>query len=158
MEVHNVVTSHFREDTRYHPSSKQTLWLQPASATLEGGNNRGTPTGKTHSCIPQIHGARTLTQLMSRPRLIEINSVWTLSSLRKAMLSQAVTSTVNQWHSLLGIIFLKWASCRTSGRKPTEQAVPSFLVKHPGLNSGYDYQYACASLASENRSCLIQPA
>ena len=36
--------------------------------------------------------------------------------------------------------------------------LPSFLVKHPGLNSGFMItQYACASLASENK-VLAHPA
>ena len=36
--------------------------------------------------------------------------------------------------------------------------LPSFLVKHPGLNSGFMItQYACASLASENK-ILAHPA
>ena len=72
---------------------------------------------------------------------------------------------MNRWRNHLTSLGIALSEIGNVSERRVERLVnsqlsklPSFLVKHPGLNSGFMItQYACASLASENK-ILAHPA
>lgn len=121
----------------------------------------------TLRCIPQIHGAsKDSIAYVKEKVLIEINAVTDNPIITK---EGKVISGGNfhgepmaQPFDLLGIAIAEIGNVseRRVERLVNSQLskLPSFLVKHPGLNSGFMItQYACASLVSENK-ILAHPA
>ena len=121
----------------------------------------------TLRCIPQIHGASKDSIAYVKEKVeIEINSVTDNPIITK---EGHVISGGNfhgepmaQPFDFLGIALSEIGNVseRRVERLVNSQLskLPSFLVKHPGLNSGFMItQYACASLASENK-ILAHPA
>ena len=121
----------------------------------------------TFRCMPQIHGASKDTLEYVKEKVeIEINSVTDNPIITK---EGHVISGGNfhgepmaQPFDFLGIALSEIGNVseRRVERLVNSQLskLPSFLVKHPGLNSGFMItQYACASLASENK-ILAHPA
>ena len=118
-------------------------------------------------CIPQIHGAcKDTIQYVKEKVDIEINAA---TDNPIVISDQEVISGGNfhgepmaQPFDFLGI---GAAEIGNVSERRVERLVnhqlsdfPSFLVKHPGLNSGFMItQYACAALASENK-VLAHPA
>ena len=140
---------------------------------LEGSKNTTVATQQrvqdpyTLRCIPQIHGASKDSIAYVKEKVeIEINSVTDNPIITK---EGHVISGGNfhgepmaQPFDFLGIALSEIGNVseRRVERLVNSQLskLPSFLVKHPGLNSGFMItQYACASLASENK-ILAHPA
>ncbi|MCZ1348554.1 histidine ammonia-lyase, partial [Enterococcus faecium] len=121
----------------------------------------------TLRCMPQIHGASKDSIAYVKSKVdIEINSVTDNPIICK---DGHVISGGNfhgepmaQPFDFLGIAISEIGNVseRRVERLVNSQLskLPSFLVKYPGLNSGFMItQYACASLASENK-VLAHPA
>ncbi|MGT2887600.1 histidine ammonia-lyase [Streptococcus didelphis] len=174
LEVHNGIISPFEE--RLHiirPQSGQLASARNIRQLLEGSENTGAATQErvqdpyTLRCIPQIHGASKDSIAYVKEKVeIEINSVTDNPIICK---DGHVISGGNfhgepmaQPFDFLGIAISEIGNV---SERRVERLVnsnlsklPSFLVKHPGLNSGFMItQYACASLASENK-ILSHPA
>ena len=174
LEVHNGITSPFDEDLHtIRPQSGQLATARNIRNLLENSGNTTEATQDrvqdpyTLRCIPQIHGASkdSIAYVLSKIE-IEINSVTDNPIVRK---DGKVISGGNfhgepmaQPFDLLGIAISEIGNVseRRVERLVNSQLskLPSFLVKHPGLNSGFMItQYACASLAAENK-ILAHPA
>ncbi|KXT74382.1 Histidine ammonia-lyase [Streptococcus sp. DD10] len=174
MEVHNGITSPFEEDLHtIRPQSGQLATARNIRNLLEGSGNTTVATQQrvqdpyTLRCIPQIHGASkdSIAYVKSKVE-IEINSVTDNPIITK---EGHVISGGNfhgepmaQPFDFLGIALSEIGNVseRRVERLVNSQLskLPSFLVKHPGLNSGFMItQYACAALASENK-VLAHPA
>lgn len=174
LEVHNGITSPFEE--RLHtirPQSGQLATARNIRHLIEGSSNTTVATQErvqdpyTLRCIPQIHGASKDSIAYVKEKVeIEINSVTDNPIICK---DGHVISGGNfhgepmaQPFDFLGIAISEIGNV---SERRVERLVntnlsklPSFLVKHPGLNSGFMItQYACASLASENK-ILAHPA
>ena len=174
MEVHNGITSPFEEDLHtIRPQSGQLATAHNIRNLLEGSKNTTVATQQrvqdpyTLRCIPQIHGASKDSIAYVKEKVeIEINSVTDNPIITK---EGHVISGGNfhgepmaQPFDFLGIALSEIGNVseRRVERLVNSQLskLPSFLVKHPGLNSGFMItQYACASLASENK-ILAHPA
>ncbi|HFD5574586.1 TPA: histidine ammonia-lyase [Streptococcus pyogenes] len=141
--------------------------------SLEGSQNTTVATQSrvqdpyTLRCMPQIHGASKDSIAYVKSKVdIEINSVTDNPIICK---DGHVISGGNfhgepmaQPFDFLGIAISEIGNVseRRVERLVNSQLskLPSFLVKYPGLNSGFMItQYACASLASENK-VLAHPA
>lgn len=174
LEVHNALTSPFEE--RLHtirPQSGQLATARNIRNLVEGSAHTSEPTPDhvqdpyTLRCIPQIHGASKDSIAYVKEKVeIEINSVTDNPIICK---DGHVISGGNfhgepmaQPFDLLGIALAEIGNVseRRVERLVNSQLskLPSFLVKHPGINSGFMItQYACAALASENK-ILAHPA
>ena len=119
-------------------------------------------------CIPQVHGAtKDAIRYVASVLLTEINSVTdnpTIFPDEDRIISGGNFhgEPMAQPFDFLGIALSEIGNVseRRVERLVNSQLskLPSFLVKHPGLNSGFMItQYACASLASENK-ILAHPA
>lgn len=174
LEVHNGINSPFEE--RLHtirPQSGQLATARNIRNLIEGSKNISEATQNhvqdpyTLRCIPQIHGASKDSIAYVKEKVeIEINSVTDNPIICK---DGHVISGGNfhgepmaQPFDFLGIAISEIGNV---SERRVERLVntslsklPSFLVKHPGLNSGFMItQYACAALASENK-VLAHPA
>ncbi|EHI69122.1 histidine ammonia-lyase [Streptococcus ictaluri] len=174
LEVHNGITSPFEEKLHtIRPQSGQLATARNIRHLLEGSQNTTLATQErvqdpyTLRCIPQIHGASKDSIAYVKTKVeIEINSVTDNPIICK---DGHVISGGNfhgepmaQPFDFLGIAISEIGNVseRRVERLVNSQLskLPSFLVKHPGLNSGFMItQYACASLASENK-VLSHPA
>ena len=163
MEVHNGITSPFEEDLHtIRPQSGQLATARNIRNLLEGSKNTTVATQQrvqdpyTLRCIPQIHGASKDSIAYVKEKVeIEINSVTDNPIITK---EGHVISGGNfhgepmaQPFDFLGIALSEIGNVseRRVERLVNSQLskLPSFLVKHPGLNSGFMItQYACASL------------
>jgi len=168
------ITSPFEEDLHtIRPQSGQLATARNIRNLLEGSKNTTVATQQrvqdpyTLRCIPQIHGASKDSIAYVKEKVeIEINSVTDNPIITK---EGHVISGGNfhgepmaQPFDFLGIALSEIGNVseRRVERLVNSQLskLPSFLVKHPGLNSGFMItQYACASLASENK-ILSHPA
>lgn len=174
LEVHNGITSPFEEDLHtIRPQSGQLATARNIRNLIENSKNTTVATQErvqdpyTLRCIPQIHGASKDSVAYVKEKVeIEINSVTDNPIITK---TGHVISGGNfhgepmaQPFDFLGIAISEIGNVseRRVERLVNHQLskLPSFLVKHPGLNSGFMItQYACASLASENK-ILAHPA
>ncbi|WP_159564247.1 histidine ammonia-lyase [Streptococcus halichoeri] len=174
LEVHNGISSPFDDDLHtIRPQSGQLATAHNIRHLLEGSGNTTVASQQrvqdpyTLRCIPQIHGASkdSIAYVKSKVE-IEINAVTDNPIICK---DGKVISGGNfhgepmaQPFDFLGIALSEIGNVseRRVERLVNSQLshLPSFLVKHPGLNSGFMItQYACAALASENK-ILAHPA
>ncbi|WP_159582798.1 histidine ammonia-lyase [Streptococcus halichoeri] len=174
LEVHNGISSPFDDDLHtIRPQSGQLATARNIRHLLEGSGNTTVASQQrvqdpyTLRCIPQIHGASkdSIAYVKSKVE-IEINAVTDNPIICK---DGKVISGGNfhgepmaQPFDFLGIALSEIGNVseRRVERLVNSQLshLPSFLVKHPGLNSGFMItQYACAALASENK-ILAHPA
>ncbi|NEW63373.1 histidine ammonia-lyase [Granulicatella sp. zg-ZJ] len=174
LEVHNGISSPFEEDLHtIRPQSGQLATARNIRHLIKDSAHTtvATPTRVqdpyTLRCIPQIHGASKDSVAYVKEKVeIEINSVTDNPIITK---DGKVISGGNfhgeplaQPFDFLGIAVSEIGNVseRRVERLVNSQLskLPSFLVKYPGLNSGFMItQYACASLASENK-ILSHPA
>ncbi|HEL9633853.1 TPA: histidine ammonia-lyase [Streptococcus suis] len=174
LEVHNGITSPFEEELHLiRPQSGQLATARNIRQLLEDSGNTTVATIQrvqdpyTLRCIPQIHGASKDSIAYVKEKVeIEINSVTDNPIICK---NGHVISGGNfhgepmaQPFDLLGIAIAEIGNVseRRVERLVNSQLskLPSFLVKHPGCNSGFMItQYACAALVSENK-VLSHPA
>lgn len=174
LEVHNGISSPFEEDLHtIRPQSGQLATARNMRRLIEGSEHTTVATAQrvqdpyTLRCIPQIHGASKDSIAYVKEKVeIEINSVTDNPIIT---LDGKVISGGNfhgepmaQPFDFLGIAASEIGNVseRRVERLVNTQLskLPSFLVKYPGLNSGFMItQYACASLASENK-ILAHPA
>ncbi|GEQ49641.1 histidine ammonia-lyase [Tetragenococcus koreensis] len=174
LEVHSGISSPFEENLHtIRPQSGQLATAQNIRYLMEGSQYTTKATQErvqdpyTLRCIPQIHGASKDSIAYIKEKVeIEINSVTDNPIITR---SGEVISGGNfhgeplaQPFDFLGIAV---ADIGNVSERRVERLVntnlsklPSFLVKHPGLNSGFMItQYSCAALASENK-ILAHPA
>ena len=174
MEVHNGIVNAFDEELHIiRPQSGQLATAKNIRHLLEGStlttqaNAERVQDAYTLRCMPQIHGASKDTVAFVKSKVeIELNSVTDNPIVTR---SGDVISGGNfhgeplaQPFDYLGI---GAAEIGNVSERRVERLVntnlsglPSFLVKHPGVNSGFMItQYAAASLASENK-ILAHPA
>lgn len=174
LEVHNGITSPFEEQLHtIRPQKGQLATARNMRVLLENSGNTTVATPSrvqdpyTLRCIPQIHGASKDSIAYVREKVeVEINSVTDNPIITP---DGHVISGGNfhgepmaQPFDLLGIAIAEIGNVseRRVERLVNSQlsGLPSFLVKYPGLNSGFMItQYACASLVSENK-ILAHPA
>lgn len=174
LEVHNGIYNAFDEDLHIiRPQSGQLATARNIRHLIEGSTLTTPATRErvqdpyTLRCIPQIHGASKDSIAYVKEKVeIEINSVTDNPIITR---SGDVISGGNfhgepmaQPFDFLGIAASEIGNVseRRVERLVNSQlsGLPSFLVKHPGLNSGFMItQYAAASLASENK-ILSHPA
>ncbi|MTB64952.1 histidine ammonia-lyase [Streptococcus sp. zg-86] len=174
LEAHNGITSPFEEELHtIRPQSGQLATARNIRHLIEGSQNTTVATQErvqdpyTLRCIPQIHGASKDSIAYVKEKVeIEINSVTDNPIICK---NGHVISGGNfhgepmaQPFDFLAIAISEIGNVseRRVERLVNHQLskLPSFLVKHPGLNSGFMItQYACAALASENK-VLSHPA
>lgn len=174
LEVHNGIQNAFDEDLHIiRPQSGQLATAKNIRHLIAGStlttqaNADRVQDPYTLRCIPQIHGASKDTIAYVKEKVeIEINSVTDNPIVTR---SGAVISGGNfhgepmaQPFDFLGIGISEIGN--VSERRVERlvnsslSGLPSFLVKHPGVNSGFMItQYAAASLASENK-ILAHPA
>ncbi|WEG72553.1 histidine ammonia-lyase [Vagococcus intermedius] len=174
LEVHNGIIDAFSEEIHLIRPQKGQLdtaknirsLLQQSTLTTAATAER-VQDAYTLRCIPQIHGASKDTVAYVKEKVeIELNSV---TDNPLVMRSGKVISGGNfhgeplaQPFDFLGI---GSAEIGNVSERRIERLIntnlsglPSFLVKHPGLNSGFMItQYAAASLVSENK-ILAHPA
>lgn len=174
LEVHNGISSPFEENLHtIRPQSGQLATARNIRNLLKDSRNTTVATQSrvqdpyTLRCMPQIHGASKDSIAYVKTKVdIEINSVTDNPIICK---DGHVISGGNfhgepmaQPFDFLGIAISEIGNVseRRVERLVNSQLskLPSFLVKHPGLNSGFMItQYACAALASENK-VLSHPA
>lgn len=174
LEVHNGISSPFEEELHtIRPQSGQLATARNIRRLIEESAYTIVATADrvqdpyTLRCIPQIHGASKDSIAYVKEKVeIEINSVTDNPIITR---DGKVISGGNfhgeplaQPFDFLGIAAAEIGSVseRRVERLVNSQLskLPSFLVKHPGLNSGFMItQYACASLVSENK-ILSHPA
>ena len=174
LEVHQGISSPFEENLHtIRPQSGQLATARNIRRLVDGSTLVGEATPDhvqdpyTLRCIPQIHGASKDTIAYVKKKVeIEINSVTDNPIVTR---DGKVISGGNfhgepmaQPFDFLGIAASEIGNVseRRVERLVNTQLskLPSFLVKYPGLNSGFMItQYACASLASENK-ILAHPA
>ncbi len=174
LEVHSGISSPFEEDLHtIRPQSGQLATARNIRRLIDGSDYTTEATqdrvqdAYTLRCIPQIHGASKDSVAYVKEKVeIEINSVTDNPIVTR---EGKVISGGNfhgepmaQPFDFLGIAASEIGNVseRRVERLVNTQLskMPSFLVKHPGLNSGFMItQYACASLASENK-ILAHPA
>ncbi|MFD2387485.1 histidine ammonia-lyase [Enterococcus rivorum] len=173
LEVHNGIISAFDEELHIiRPQNGQLATARNIRHLLKGSTLTTPATADrvqdpyTLRCMPQIHGASKDTIAYVKEVDIELNSVTDNPIITR---SGDVISGGNfhgeplaQPFDFLGIGV---AEIGNVSERRVERLVntnlsglPSFLVKHPGVNSGFMItQYAAASLASENK-ILAHPA
>lgn len=174
LEVHNGIINAFDEELHLiRPQSGQLATARNIRRLLKGSSLTTPATADrvqdpyTLRCMPQIHGASKDTVAYVKEKVdIELNSVTDNPIITR---SGDVISGGNfhgeplaQPFDFLGI---GAAEIGNVSERRVERLVntnlsglPSFLVKHPGVNSGFMItQYAAASLASENK-ILAHPA
>lgn len=174
LEVHKGIENAFDEDLHViRPQAGQLATARNLRALIEGSgqtiqmNRDRVQDPYTLRCMPQIHGASKDSIAYVKTKVeIEINSVTDNPIITR---DGKVISGGNfhgepmaQPFDFLGIAA---AEIGNVSERRIERLVnsslsglPSFLVKHPGLNSGYMItQYAAAALASENK-VLSHPA
>jgi len=118
-------------------------------------------------CVPQVHGAtKDALEFVTKTFITEINSVTDNPNIFK---DEDLIISAGNFHGqplALGFDFLKIAMAEIGNisERRTFQLVsglrglPSFLVDHPGLNSGFMIpQYTAASIVSANKQ-LATPA
>ncbi|MFQ9597482.1 MAG: histidine ammonia-lyase [Streptococcus sp.] len=174
MEVHNGITSPFEEDLHsIRPQSGQLATARNIRNLLEGSKNTTVATQQRGArslytpLYPQIHGASKDSIAYVKKKL---KSKSTLSQINPIITKEGHVISGGNFHGepmaqpfdFLGIALSEIGNVseRRVERLVNSQLskLPSFLVKHPGLNSGFMItQYACASLASENK-ILAHPA
>ena len=174
LEVHDGISSPFKEDLHtIRPQSGQLATARNIRRLIEDSKyiTEATPDHVqdpyTLRCMPQIHGASKDSIAYVKEKVeIEINSVTDNPIISR---NGEVISGGNfhgeplaQPFDFLGIAAAEIGNVseRRVERLVNHQLsnLPSFLVKHPGLNSGFMItQYACASLVSENK-ILAHPA
>lgn len=174
LEVHRGISSPFEEELHtIRPQSGQLATARNIRRLIEGSayTTEATPDNVqdayTLRCMPQIHGASKDSIAYVKGKVeIEINSVTDNPIITR---DGKVISGGNfhgepmaQPFDFLGIAIAEIGNVseRRLERLVNRQLskLPSFLVKHPGLNSGFMItQYACASLVSENK-ILAHPA
>lgn len=174
LEVHGGISSPFEEDLHtIRPQSGQLATARNIRRLIEGSGyiTEATPDHVqdpyTLRCMPQIHGASKDSVAYVKEKVeIEINSVTDNPIITR---DGKVISGGNfhgepmaQPFDFLGIAVAEIGNVseRRVERLVNKQLskLPSFLVKYPGLNSGFMItQYACASLVSENK-ILAHPA
>ncbi|WP_334352849.1 histidine ammonia-lyase [Companilactobacillus sp. HBUAS56257] len=174
LEVHQGISSPFEENLHtIRPQSGQLATARNIRRLIEGSTLIGEATPDhvqdpyTLRCIPQIHGASKDTVAYVKKKVeIEINSVTD----NPIITHEGKVISGGNFHGepmaqpfdFLGIAASEIGNVseRRVERLVNTQLskLPSFLVKYPGLNSGFMItQYACASLASENK-ILAHPA
>lgn len=174
LEVHSGISSPFEENLHtIRPQSGQLATARNIRHLIEDSQYITEATQEhvqdpyTLRCIPQIHGASKDSIAYVKEKVeIEINSVTDNPIITP---SGEVISGGNfhgeplaQPFDFLGIAA---AEIGNISERRVERLVnthlsklPSFLVKHPGVNSGFMItQYACAALVSENK-ILAHPA
>lgn len=174
LEVHNGIINAFDEELHIiRPQSGQLATARNIRHLLKGSTLTTPATADrvqdpyTLRCMPQIHGANKDTIAYVKEKVdIELNSVTDNPIITR---SGDVISGGNfhgeplaQPFDFLGI---GAAEIGNVSERRVERLVntnlsglPSFLVKHPGVNSGFMItQYAAASLVSENK-ILAHPA
>lgn len=174
LEVHKGIENAFDEDLHViRPQAGQLATARNLRSLIEGSgqtiqmNRDRVQDPYTLRCMPQIHGASKDSIAYVKTKVeIEINSVTDNPIITR---DGKVISGGNfhgepmaQPFDFLGIAA---AEIGNVSERRIERLVnsslsglPSFLVKHPGLNSGYMItQYAAAALASENK-VLSHPA
>ncbi len=174
LEVHNGIVNAFDEELHIiRPHSGQLATAKNIRCLIDGSTLTTQATTErvqdaySLRCMPQIHGASKDTIAFVKAKVeIEINSVTDNPIITR---SGDVISGGNfhgepmaQPFDYLGIGI---AEIGNVSERRIERLVntnlsglPSFLVKHPGVNSGFMItQYAAASLASENK-ILAHPA
>lgn len=174
LEVHQGISSPFEENLHtIRPQSGQLATARNIRRLIAGSEHIGEATPDhvqdpyTLRCIPQIHGASKDTVAYVKKKVeIEINSVTDNPIITR---DGKVISGGNfhgepmaQPFDFLGIAASEIGNVseRRVERLVNTQLskLPSFLVKYPGLNSGFMItQYACASIVSENK-ILAHPA
>lgn len=174
LEVHNGIINAFDEDLHtIRPQSGQLATAKNIRHLLKGSTLTTPATAErvqdayTLRCMPQIHGASKDTIAYVKTKVeIEINSVTDnpIITRRGDVISGGNFhgEPMAQPFDFLGI---GAAEIGNVSERRVERLVntnlsglPSFLVKHPGVNSGFMItQYAAASLASENK-ILSHPA
>ncbi|MBS4761296.1 histidine ammonia-lyase [Carnobacteriaceae bacterium zg-ZUI252] len=174
LEVHRGISSPFEEELHtIRPQSGQLATARNIRRLIEDSQLTTVATAQrvqdpyTLRCIPQIHGASKDSIAYVKEKVeIEINSVTD----NPIVTPQGHVISGGNFHGepmaqpfdFLGIATSEIGNVseRRVERLVNKQlsGLPSFLVKHPGLNSGFMItQYACASLASENK-ILSHPA
>ncbi|WP_273478064.1 histidine ammonia-lyase [Ignavigranum ruoffiae] len=174
LEVHNGIHDAFKEGLHtIRPHAGQLATAKNMRTLIEGSQHTRPQTPEhvqdayTLRCIPQIHGASKDSVAYVKEKVeIEINAVTDNPIITH---DGDVISGGNfhgepmaQPFDFLGISVAEIGNVseRRVERLVNNQlsGLPSFLVKHPGLNSGFMItQYACAALASENK-ILAHPA
>lgn len=174
LEVHRGISSPFEEELHtIRPQSGQLATARNIRRLIEGSELTTVATPQrvqdpyTLRCIPQIHGASKDSIAYVKEKVeIEINSVTD----NPIVTPKGHVISGGNFHGEpmaqpfdflgIGISEIGNVSERRVERLVNKQlsGLPSFLVKYPGLNSGFMItQYACASLASENK-ILSHPA
>ncbi|MGY3779627.1 histidine ammonia-lyase [Isobaculum melis] len=174
LEVHNGIVNAFDEDLHIiRPQSGQLATAKNIRGLI-AGSTLTTPATKdrvqdpyTLRCMPQIHGASKDSVAYVKEKVeIEINSVTDnpIVTRRGDVISGGNFhgEPLAQPFDFLGIAASEIGNVSERRVERLVNAslskLPSFLVKHPGLNSGFMItQYAAASLASENK-ILSHPA
>lgn len=174
LEVHNGIINAFDEDLHIiRPQSGQLATARNIRYLLKGSTLTTPATAErvqdpyTLRCMPQIHGASKDTIAYVKEKVeIELNSVTDnpIVTRRGDVISGGNFhgEPLAQPFDFLGIgaSEIGNVSERRIERLVNSQlsGLPSFLVKYPGVNSGFMItQYAAASLASENK-ILSHPA
>lgn len=174
LEVHRGISSPFEEELHIiRPQSGQLATARNIRRLIENSALTTVATPQrvqdpyTLRCIPQIHGASKDSIAYVKEKVeIEINSVTD----NPIVTPDGHVISGGNFHGEpmaqpfdflgIGVSEIGNVSERRVERLVNKQlsGLPSFLVKHPGLNSGFMItQYACASLASENK-ILSHPA
>ncbi|WP_124057345.1 histidine ammonia-lyase [Vaginisenegalia massiliensis] len=174
LEVHNGISSPFEDELHtIRPQYGQLATARNMRRLIEGSDYTTVATAErvqdpyTLRCMPQIHGASKdgIAYVLEKVE-IEINSVTDnpIVTPKGHVISGGNFhgEPMAQPFDFLGIAVAEIGNVseRRVERLVNSQLskMPSFLVKHPGLNSGFMItQYACASLASENK-ILAHPA
>lgn len=174
LEAHGGITSPFEDGLHtIRPHEGQLATARNIWKLVDGSHNTTVQTAErvqdaySLRCMPQVHGAckDTISYVLKRVE-IEINAVTDNPIIQP---NGHVISGGNFHGEPMAqpFDFLKIALADLGGisERRVERLVNrqlsglnSFLVKHPGLNSGFMItQYACAALASENK-VLAHPA
>ncbi len=174
LEVHNGIINAFDEEIHIiRPHSGQLATARNIRRLLTGSTLTTPATADrvqdpyTLRCIPQVHGANKDTIAYVKEKVdIELNSVTDNPIVTRS--GQVISGgnfhgePLAQPFDFLGIGAAEIGNI--SERRverlvnTTLSGLPSFLVKHPGVNSGFMItQYAAASLVSENK-ILAHPA
>lgn len=174
LEVHEGISSPFEETLHLiRPQSGQLATARNIRRLIEDSGNTTVATVErvqdpyTLRCMPQIHGASKDSIAYVKEKVeIEINSVTD----NPIVTPDGHVISGGNFHGeplaqpfdFLGIAAAEIGNVseRRVERLVNSQLskMPSFLVKHPGLNSGFMItQYACAALVSENK-VLSHPA
>lgn len=174
LEVHAGIASPFAEELhQIRPQKGQLATARNIRHLIAGSQYTVEATQErvqdpySLRCIPQIHGASKDSISYIKEKVeIEINSVTDNPIITKD--GQVISGGNFHGEPLaqpLDFLGIAAAEIGNVSERRVERLVnthlsqlPSFLVKHPGLNSGFMItQYACAALVSENKT-LAHPA